>query len=99
MNIQTSSNAEKKARIAIIGLGYVGLPLAIEFGKKFDVLGFDINIERVKELQLGKDRTQEANLEGLREAIELKTKSQMGLWFSSHKEDLKAYDTYIVTVP
>ena len=53
------------SKIAIIGLGYVGLPLAIEFGKKYDVLGFDINKSRVEELNDGRDRTQEANLEDL----------------------------------
>ena len=52
--------------IAIIGLGYVGLPLAIEFGKKFRVLGFDINTSRVDELKNGADRTQEADLDGMK---------------------------------
>jgi UDP-N-acetyl-D-galactosamine dehydrogenase len=47
----------KNKKIAIIGLGYVGLPLAIEFGKKYNVLGFDINTSRVDELKLGSDRT------------------------------------------
>ena len=47
----------EKAKIAIIGLGYVGLPLAIEFGKKYAVVGFDINRERIDELSRGEDRT------------------------------------------
>lgn len=44
-------------KIAVIGLGYVGLPLAVEFGKQFDTLGFDINAQRITELQAGHDRT------------------------------------------
>lgn len=89
------------SKIAIIGLGYVGLPLAIEFGKKYDVLGFDINVSRVDELTLGKDRTQEANLEDLNKVIadRKESKSKTGLKFSSNKEDLRKYNTFIVTVP
>lgn len=89
------------SKIAIIGLGYVGLPLAIEFGKKYDVLGFDINTARVEELKDGKDRTKEANLEDLNAVISKKTgsKSKVGLSFSSNSEDLRAYNTFIVTVP
>lgn len=103
----------ENAKIAIIGLGYVGLPLAIEFGKKHDVLGFDINAERVKELQEGKDRTQEANIQDLSDVIALKQRANseqqtangkrqtatIGLSFSSDVEALRAYNTYIVTVP
>lgn len=85
-------------KIAVIGLGYVGLPLAVEFGKKYDVLGFDINIRRVVELQKGKDHTNEADLEGLAEATGRRN-GQTGLWFSSDKEDLKTYNIFIVTVP
>ncbi len=84
-------------RIAIIGLGYVGLPLAIEFGKKYKVLGFDININRVDELKNGSDRTQEADLEELKYAMGLT--GDAGLSFSSNKEDLKKCNVYIVTVP
>lgn len=89
------------AKIAIIGLGYVGLPLAIEFGKKYDTLGFDINKERIEELSAGKDRTQEADLEALGEAIAKgkDKKSDSGLRFSFNKEDLRAYNIFIVTVP
>lgn len=99
MSNQSSKIVVENAHIAVIGLGYVGLPLAIEFGKKYDVLGFDINIERVAELQVGKDRTQEADLKGLRIAMELKEKGEIGLSFSSTFEDLRPYNTYIVTVP
>ena len=87
-------------RIAIVGLGYVGLPLAIEFGKKYKVLGFDINKARVDELKRGIDHTLEADLDGLLEATGLrKTNPNLGLSFSSTESDLKDCNTYIVTVP
>ena len=99
-NVHATNRVVENAKIAVIGLGYVGLPLAIEFGKKYDVLGFDINSERVEELKKGKDRTQEANLEDLEAVIEQKkSSSDLGLSFSSNKEDLKQYNTFIVTVP
>lgn len=86
-----------KFRIAIIGLGYVGLPLAIEFGKKFKVLGFDIDEVRVEELRNGVDRTKEADLIGMNEAMLKKENSE--LKFSSKINDLKEYNVFIVTVP
>jgi UDP-N-acetyl-D-galactosamine dehydrogenase len=87
-------------KITIVGLGYVGLPLAIEFGKKYRVLGFDINQSRINELRLGKDRTNEADLEGLKVAIGLSAISkEKGLTFSSKVSDLIDYNVYIVTVP
>lgn len=89
----------KTPKIAVIGLGYVGLPLAIEFAKKYDVLGFDIDEERVDELQQGKDRTKEADLTTLNEVITNKNTSHYGLSFSYNKEDLASYNVFIVTVP
>lgn len=89
----------KPFKIAIIGLGYVGLPLAIEFAKKYDVLGFDINQERVTELSGGSDRTKEASIEDLKHVIELKKSSDIGLKFSFDATALKEYNTFIVTVP
>ena len=90
----------EKSKIAIIGLGYVGLPLAIEFGKKYKVLGFDINQARIEELRSGKDRTNEADLEGLEFAMNLAIEAdKVGLTFSSNIEELKSYNVYIVTVP
>jgi UDP-N-acetyl-D-galactosamine dehydrogenase len=87
-------------KIAIIGLGYVGLPLAIEFGKKYNVLGFDINKTRVEELQQGVDHTLEADLDGLREATNLyQSNPDLGLSFSSNENDLNRCNTFIVTVP
>lgn len=79
---------EKK--IAIIGLGYVGLPLAVELGKKFDVVGFDINVTRVEELNKGIDRTRE---------VESKNLAQSKLKYSATADDLKTCDFFIVTVP
>lgn len=52
-------------KIAVIGLGYVGLPLAVEFGKKYITVGFDININRIAELEAGIDKTLEVSKEGL----------------------------------
>ena len=77
--------------IAVIGLGYVGLPLAVEFGKKYKTIGFDINQKRIGELRQGIDGTLEVEKE------ELLSCSQ--LTFSSNVEDLKAANVYIVTVP
>ncbi|MDR1755752.1 MAG: nucleotide sugar dehydrogenase [Culturomica sp.] len=87
-------------KIAVIGLGYVGLPLAIEFGKKYRVLGYDINAKRIRELQSGSDHTQEADLDSMKTAVSLHASDPgMGLSFSSREEELRAYNVYIVTVP
>jgi UDP-N-acetyl-D-galactosamine dehydrogenase len=91
---------ENTYKIAIIGLGYVGLPLAIEFGKKYKVVGFDINQSRIEELNLLTDRTNEADLVGMKNAMELaKSNVDLGLNFSANVEDLKSYNVFIVTVP
>ena len=79
------------ARVAIIGLGYVGLPLAVEFGKLRPVLGFDINKARIEELRGGTDHTLETD------AHELAAAGQLS--FSHDRDDLKACQVYIVTVP
>ena len=87
-------------KIAVIGLGYVGLPLAIEFGKKYKVLGYDINQARVRELQSGFDHTQEADIESMTSTMKLcETNPDLGLSFSYSEVDLKDYNIYIVTVP
>ena len=77
--------------IAVIGLGYVGLPLAVEFGKKRTVIGFDIKDQRVSELASGVDHTLECSAEELREAKHLS--------FTSDSEQLKKAQVFIVTVP
>lgn len=87
-------------KIAVIGLGYVGLPLAIEFSRKYPVLGFDINAARVKELSSGEDHTNEADIESLTAMLAAgKTDAAKGLKISSHEPDLQACNIYIVTVP
>lgn len=78
-------------RIAVIGLGYVGLPLAVEFGKKFPVIGFDIRTERIEALCEGRDETLETEPEELRAATQLR--------FSSKIDDLRDCTVFIVTVP
>ena len=78
-------------KIAIIGQGYVGLPLAIEFGKKYPTIGFDINASRIDDLKNGVDHTNEATPEQLRSAKRL--------IFSADINDIKEYNIYIVTVP
>ncbi len=90
----------ENSKICIIGLGYVGLPLAIEFGKKYRVIGFDINKERISELQSGTDHTQEADLESMKATMmRNKANKETGLSFSSNEEDIKESTIYIVTVP
>lgn len=87
-------------KIAVVGLGYVGLPLAIEFGKKYFVLGFDINVERINELNNGIDRTKEASIVDLSAAMNLyKDTRKKGLFFSSDLEQLSDCNVFIVTVP
>ena len=83
--------AFKDAKLAIIGLGYVGLPLAVEFGKHYQTLGFDINQARVAELQNGTDHTLEVSSEELASASKLQ--------FSHQLDELKTANIYIVTVP
>ncbi|SGY94195.1 Vi polysaccharide biosynthesis UDP-N-acetylglucosamine C-6 dehydrogenase TviB [Moritella viscosa] len=81
----------EKVKIGIIGLGYVGLPLAAEFGKKFNTVGFDINVKRIGELQTGYDATLECSSEELLESKKLT--------YTENVEELKACNVYIVTVP
>jgi UDP-N-acetyl-D-galactosamine dehydrogenase len=75
------------------------LPLAIEFAKKYKVIGFDTNQARMQELQSGKDRTNEANLQALQQSIALAADGNIGLTFSAHTQDLKSCNVFIVTVP
>ncbi len=78
-------------KVAIIGMGYVGLPLAVEFGKTIDVIGFDINRDRLKELSNGYDKTDEVTADELKSASKLK--------FSAELADIRQCNWYIVTVP
>ena len=81
----------ENAKVAIIGLGYVGLPLAVEFGKDLDTIGYDINTARIDELKNGKDSTLETTPEELAAATKLK--------FTTELDNLKDYNIYIITVP
>ena len=81
----------RNCRIGVIGLGYVGLPLAVEFGKKRPVVGFDINVRRVAELQSGQDHTLEVEPEELAAAAHLRCTTDI--------EALRACNVFIVTVP
>lgn len=78
-------------KISIIGLGYVGLPLAVEFGKTFNVIGFDINVTRIEELRNGHDRTLEVSKDDLKLSSRLK--------FSNNVSDIADCKIFIVTVP
>jgi len=80
-----------KTRIGLVGLGYVGLPLAVEFGRQFDTIGFDVNLARVAELQAGRDSTLEVEPEALAQTARLS--------FTSDPEKLADCNVYIVTVP
>ena len=80
-----------KSKIALIGLGYVGLPLAVEFGKKRTVIGFDINQNRIKELKQGLDVTLETTKQELKDAIHLS--------YTANLDDIKDCSIFIVTVP
>ncbi|MBN2236973.1 MAG: nucleotide sugar dehydrogenase [Bacteroidales bacterium] len=84
-------------KIAIIGLGYVGLPLAVEFGRKYPVIGFDINQARVAELNAGHDHTLETEDDDLQSV--LNQKGPIGLSLSTNIDDIKDAQIYIVTVP
>ncbi len=85
-------------RITIIGLGYVGLPLAVEFAKKYPVTGFDINESRVSELKNGHDRTLEVSDVALK-AVLTDEVGKQGLFFASDLESIANSNFYIVTVP
>ena len=78
-------------KIAVVGLGYVGLPLAVEFGKKYSVLGFDVNSKRIEELKNGKDITLEVEDKELNDTKFLR--------FTSNVDELSSCNIYIVTVP
>ncbi|MBS0457767.1 MAG: Vi polysaccharide biosynthesis UDP-N-acetylglucosamine C-6 dehydrogenase TviB [Proteobacteria bacterium] len=77
--------------VAIVGLGYVGLPLAVEFGKQFDVVGFDVNLQRIVALRKGHDHTGETSIEELTAATRLR--------YTTTLEDLRDCNVFIVTVP
>ncbi|WP_452227697.1 nucleotide sugar dehydrogenase [Lacinutrix sp. MEBiC02404] len=89
----------KNHKITVIGLGYVGLPLAVEFAKKYIVVGFDINTSRVQELKEGKDKTLEVETEALKKVLVTNTKESKGLYITNTPEDLAQSTVFIITVP
>ena len=93
----------ENTKIAIIGLGYVGLPLAVEFGKKFQVVGFDINKKRIDELNSNKDHTLETTSEELLavnvDSYKTLQKAGKGLWNTDKLDEIKDANFYVVTVP
>ena len=86
-------------KIAIIGLGYVGLPLAVEFAKKYSTVGFDISEHRIDELNNGHDRTLEVSDDYLKSVLVENNSNQNGLYNTSNLEELKDCNIFIVTVP
>ncbi|MBT7705198.1 MAG: nucleotide sugar dehydrogenase [Polaribacter sp.] len=90
---------KKKDTIGIIGLGYVGLPLARLFATKFAVVGFDINQTRIRELRQGEDATQEVSKALLESVYLSENTNEVGLFYSSESQDLKDCTHFIVTVP
>ena len=92
----------KEYEIAVIGLGYVGLPLAALFASKYPVVGYDINQKRIDELKLGIDGTLEVSEGALKDVLQPKntiSKHSSGLYFTTEETDLKAANFYIITVP
>ena len=89
---------EKKA-IAVVGLGYVGLPLAIEFSRKYKVVGYDINEQRIAELSAGIDRTAEVESSLFKERLSSDHVLEGRLFLTSNLEDIRLCQIYIVTVP
>ena len=87
--------------IAVVGQGYVGLPLALAFSKKYPVLGYDVNKERIAQLQTGLDCTQEVSFSVLQEALELGEEKpfKTGIRVTSDINDLKEATIFIITVP
>lgn len=85
------SIARQKARIAVIGLGYVGLPLAVALGGRYPTIGFDTNVRRISELLMGQDGTGEVDSEALANCA--------NLTFSHDKDELRGCDVFIVAVP
>jgi UDP-N-acetyl-D-galactosamine dehydrogenase len=89
----------RKDKIAIIGLGYVGLPLARLFATKYSVVGFDINIDRVSEIMSGMDSTLEVDNETLQSVLIDADSDSHGLFCTNQMDEIKDCNYYIITVP
>jgi len=97
--MQLFDNKQQADKIAVIGLGYVGLPLAVEFSKKIKVVGFDVKKERVEELRKGLDHTLEISSEDLKLVLYGNDKTQKGLIVTDELHEIADCKVYIVTVP
>ena len=89
----------EKSKIAIIGLGYVGLPLAVAFAEKYKVVGFDINQKRVNELKSGHDETLEIEDSLLNSVLDINNINEIGLFISTNRDEIADCNIFIVTVP
>lgn len=99
INLSHYFKSVNNIRIGVIGLGYVGLPLAVEFAKKYDVVGFDINTSRIRDLINRKDVTREVDIELLNKVLKLSSKAGKGLRLSDSLKDIEKCNVYIITVP
>ena len=88
---------KKNIKISVIGLGYVGLPLAVEFSKKYRVIGFDINKERVSNLKIGIDETNEVDQNELTKSQNIT--DQKGLLVTDKVDNIETCNIHIITVP
>ena len=89
----------KSYKISMIGLGYVGLPLAVEFAKHYPVIGFDINQERIAGINLGHDTTLEVDDDNLKSVLSTVQPSEKGLYLTANLEEIRDCNVYIITVP
>ena len=89
---------DSEKRIGVIGLGYVGLPLAVEFAKKYAVTGFDISEKRVNELRSGNDRTLEISKSALLSVLKKENNGSDGFYASNNADDIASCNIYIITV-
>jgi len=99
MLINENQIVPKDAKIAVIGLGYVGLPLARLFATKYPVVGFDINQKRISELRSGNDATLEISEDVLKNVLVEAPSDANGLFCSNNLQDIENCNYYIVTVP
>ena len=89
----------KEYKICIVGLGYVGLPLAIEFAKKYKTIGFDINENRIKELKSCEDKTLEVSGQQIKSVLSQTLNFDLGLYVTQDPDDISSSNVYIITVP
>ena len=99
MSLNNEITQQQRYKIAVIGLGYVGLPLAVEFAKKYEVIGFDINEKRIHALKGGHDSTLEVADDLLASILNNNASKETGLLCSNQLNHLEDCNVYIITVP